>query len=124
MATPHPTSFKPSSCGDPIPDNCGIIIELIDVPNPIPGWDSGSGGDVMESRVKSVTFVRDDPDSNEVQQINISFNEAGQIEIKDTSGNYINVNVGEGMGGRIFTSKITLGWKRSHLQKCKRLQLE
>jgi len=105
---PQPTQFKPSSSGDPIPDNCGIIIELIDVPNQIPGGDAGSGGDVMESVVKSVTFIIDDDDPNEVRRINISFNDIGQIEIKDTSGQYINVNVGEGMGGRIFTSKIVI----------------
>lgn len=100
--------FQNTSNTDPMPDGCAIIAELMDVPNPIPGWDSGSGGDIMESVIKSVTFIRDHEDPKEVRRYNIAFNDAGQIIITEHAGEYIHLKVGDGSGGGIFTKQIII----------------
>jgi hypothetical protein len=76
-----------------IPDGCGIIIEFFDVPNQMPGPDSGNAADVADARIKSVVFVRDSGELHHPQMIEIRFNESGQIEVKEKQGGFIDVQI-------------------------------
>lgn len=84
------------------PDGCGIIIEFYDVPNPQPGPDAGNAVDVMDARIKSVTFVRDMDELNHPQMIEIRFNEKGEIEMRETTGGFMDVVIPDRVRGDLF----------------------
>lgn len=75
------------------PDGCGIIIEFFDVPNPEPGPDASNAADVADARIKSVTFVREIGELHQPQMIEIRFNIVGQIEIRETNGDSMNIQI-------------------------------
>lgn len=85
--------FTQSQKSDITPDNCRITVQFTDIPNPIPGWDSGSGEDVMESVVTGATFIVDHPDPAKAKHINVSFDESGKVVIVDLSGNELVLKV-------------------------------
>ena len=84
------------------PDGCGIIIEFFDIPNEQPGPDSSNAADFVDSRIKSVTFIRDIGELHQPQMIEIRFNIVGQIEVRETQGGFIDVVIPARVNGDVF----------------------